>query len=191
MIILKYSPYGITDHSFGSNGLAEYTGNNGSYGCAMFLASLEAHGNTAAGSFFFTAGGVSKDTIDMADWKYSSAGSLNTAFGSGGMASYDRGYGTGTDLAYALAPNKSSTKLFSCGSTTNSQGAIDMTLCEYDIYSGALTTAFGTSGIVNYDGGNGTDSGRGIALDSRGRILVVGAVTNSSAVTDMTIWRYK
>jgi uncharacterized delta-60 repeat protein len=40
-------------------------------------------------------------------------------------------------------------------------------------------------------GGNGDDSGKAIAIDSSGRILIAGSSTKSAGNTDMAVWRFK
>ena len=59
---------------------------------------------------------------------------------------------------------------------------------------GDLDTTFGTNGIVVHDGAagqaNSIDAGRSLAIDSFGRILVVGVSRNTAGNDDMVIWRY-
>jgi hypothetical protein len=57
---------------------------------------------------------------------------------------------------------------------------------------GTLDTTFNYSGIVVNNraaGGNGSDSGNALAIDSQGRILITGSSTNSAVNADMVIWR--
>jgi len=58
--------------------------------------------------------------------------------------------------------------------------------------SGSLDTSFNGSGIVINNGAagsDGNDDGTGLAIDSRGRIIVSGSSTNSAGNRDMVVWR--
>ncbi|NOT89641.1 MAG: hypothetical protein HOP03_15895 [Lysobacter sp.] len=59
--------------------------------------------------------------------------------------------------------------------------------------AGSLDTAFSNDGIVahhNAAGGNGSDNGEAVAIDSNGRIVVAGYSTNANNALVMTLWRY-
>ncbi|MCZ6690231.1 MAG: hypothetical protein O7H41_11545 [Planctomycetota bacterium] len=57
---------------------------------------------------------------------------------------------------------------------------------------GVLDWTFGLGGVVFYDGGaQSGDAGAGIAVDSSGRILVAGWVSNFAGNSDMALWRYQ
>jgi uncharacterized delta-60 repeat protein len=63
----------------------------------------------------------------------------------------------------------------------------------YSSAKGVLDTSFNGTGIVVYHnaaGGNSSDYGNSIYVDSNGKIYVTGYSRNRSGNTDMVIWRY-
>ena len=67
----------------------------------------------------------------------------------------------------------------------------DMMLWRYHP-DGQIDTSFGVDGVVTYAGaGNGDDEGYGVAVDSQGRILVVGDLyVDATNGIDLAVWRF-
>ena len=60
----------------------------------------------------------------------------------------------------------------------NADGSLDITFAGYGIFVHNSAA-----------GGNGDDSGNGIAVDSHDKILVGGSSMNSAGDADMAVWR--
>jgi uncharacterized delta-60 repeat protein len=187
---------GILDDTFGGDadsdntpdGYAVFHGNNNDYGFGI------APGVNGA---IYVAGSYDRAENDMALWRYTSSGVLDTTFGPDdnpadgtpdGFAAYDRGsYDTG--YAVALDPDG---RVYVAGHTHGGSSNYDMTLWRYD-GAGTLDASFGSSGIVMHDGAadaGKNESGVAIALDQDGRIYVAGYSRDSGGVDHMTTWRY-
>ena len=120
-------------------------------------------------------------------------GGLDVTFNSpNGFAVQNNAAGSnGDDSGKAIAVD-SQGRMLVAGSSTNSAGNTDMALWRFNA-NGTLDTTFNGSGIVVHNsaaGGAGDDSGKAIAVDSQGRILVAGSSTNSAGNKDMVIWRF-
>ena len=157
----------------------------------------------ANGAVFDAAGriivvGVSNS--DMAIWRYTSAGMLDTTFGGGdGIVTHDNAAGgSGSDFGYSIALDRFG-NLVIVGSSM-SASIQDMVIWRYTS-NGVLDTSFGASnpapgclsgGCINHNiaaGGSGDDVGYSLTLDSSGNIYVTG-YSNNGTNKDMVIWRY-
>jgi uncharacterized delta-60 repeat protein len=100
--------------------------------------------------------------------------------------------GNGDDLGNAVAIDSQERMLVTGSSTSMGGTTTDMVVWRFNA-NGTLDTTFNGSGIVvrdNTAGGNGDDSGRAIAIDSDGGILVTGSSTTAGGTTDMVVWRF-
>jgi uncharacterized delta-60 repeat protein len=76
---------------------------------------------------------------------------------------------------------------------SNHGGNPDMVIWKYNS-SGSLDSSFGNNGIVVHHsaaGGNGSDAGNSMYVDSTGKIYVTGYSYNFLRNADMVIWKYK
>jgi len=128
-------------------------------------------------------------TTDMIVWRVKSDGSaLDSTFGSGGVRFYTSGYGNDYALGVAL---DSSGRILVAGDVSTSTGDFDMALVRLTT-AGALDTTFGSGGVVTHNGaagGSGYDYALDVAVDSSGRIVVVGGSSNGSS-DDLAVWRF-
>jgi uncharacterized delta-60 repeat protein len=134
---------------------------------------------------------------DMALWRYTSSGVIDTTFGGdvfpadGTLDGFVVYNGGSYDTGYALALNQSGGVSVG-GHIHGGPSNYDMTLWRYD-NAGVFDTGFGSNGIVTHDsaaGGGGPDSGVAMTLDQGHRIYMTGYSQDSGGVDHMTIWRY-
>jgi len=120
--------------------------------------------------------------------RYNGDGTLDTTFGTGGAVVYN-GPANAMDTANAVAiqPNG---KIVVVGTARNIDN-YDVLVLRYNS-NGTLDPTFGTSGVVLYNGpGNDIDNGQGVALQSDGKIIIVGESHNvSGGYSDSLLLRY-
>ncbi len=117
--------------------------------------------------------------------RYNTDGSLDTSFGGTGVVSTNFG---STDKAYGVVIQPDG-KIVAAGYSGN-----DFALARYET-NGTLDTTFGANGLVTTDfnalpGSYASAGGYAVALDSNGRIIVVGYVQNGSQFEDWAVVRY-
>ncbi|MCZ6690406.1 MAG: hypothetical protein O7H41_12445, partial [Planctomycetota bacterium] len=130
---------------------------------------------------------------DMVIWRFNDDGNLDTTFNGRGWVSHGGAAGgTGTDSGEGIAVDTSG-RIVVAGYSTNAGANIDMVIWRFN-GDGTLDTTFDGQGWVVHDaaGGavNGSDYGRGIALDSTGRIVVAGYSQSAGSGDDMVVWRF-
>lgn len=138
-------------------------------------------------------------TVEAGDFPYTVnrpiTGVLDTSFGIGGVAIHNNAAGgDGADDGWGIATDANG-KIIVAGSSTNSSLNRDMVIWRYTT-DGSPDTTFSSDGYATHNnaaGGNGDDNGREVAVDSSGKILVVGTSYNGTQHaydTDMALWRY-
>lgn len=124
--------------------------------------------------------------------EYTSAGVLDTSFGSGTgqvLTSFSTTGGTlSNDVAHGLtvAPNGT---IYVVGSTDANASGTDFAIAAFNA-DGSPATAFGTSGkaTLNFQGGD--DSANAVTVQSNGQLIVAGSSQNpSSGVTSIALAR--
>ena len=106
---------------------------------------------------------------DFAIARYNTNGTLDAAFGSGGIVTTS--FGGGTDHVHAIAIQGDG-KIVAAGYATSSLQT-DFALSRYNA-NGTLDTGFNTDGKVTTTIGSGNDEINGLALDGSGKIVVAG-----------------
>jgi uncharacterized delta-60 repeat protein len=130
-----------------------------------------------------TGAGLDPDDLDVALARYTSAGTLDPGFGSGGIV---RTFGPFEDAVRALALAADGT-LLAAGTVAQSAGGDrELALFRY-LPGGALDASFGTAGRVATTVGPGNDRAEAIALAPDGRIVVAGV---AEADGDFALARY-
>jgi len=119
---------------------------------------------------------------------YAQPGFLDNTFGIGGKVTTD--FANGTDEGYSVAI-QSDGKIVIAGRSYNGSNN-DFALVRYNS-DGSLDNSFGFSGKVTTAVGSGHDNGYSVAIQSDGRIIVVGNLCNDCAFDiayDFALVRY-
>ncbi|MFC1671278.1 delta-60 repeat domain-containing protein [Spirochaetota bacterium] len=186
MVIWKYTNNGIRDNSFGTNGIVvdDNAAGGGSHdnGYSIFL--------DTDGKIFVTGKSINSDGYeDMVIWKYNNNGTLDTSFGTNGIAVATGGDYNDAGKSIFVDPVG---KVYVSGYSMNGADD-DMAIWRYTD-SGIPDISFGNNGIVTSDdaaGGGNHEYGSSIFVDNSGKVYVTGSSDNSDANRDMIIWKYK
>ena len=141
---------------------------------------IQSDGRIIAAGFVSAAGGS-----DLALARYTSNGGLDTTFGSGGRVTIS--FFTGTEDISAITL-QSDGKILAAGFGLNTGGTADFVLSRYNP-NGSLDTTFGSGGKAVTDFFGQDDLAFDLALQSDGKIVVVG-LAESSTVDDFALARY-
>ncbi len=167
--LLRLNPDGSPDATFGING-AVIT--NFGHGVDIaYSVALQADGKIiAAGN---STNGANND---FALARYSSDGSLDETFGSGGKVRTD--FFTGDDMVTSIAIQSDGRIVVAGYALTN--GVSDFALARY-VDDGSLDNSFNGNGKVTLDIDSGNDVALGIQLQPEGKIVAAGQVNIRSA----------
>jgi uncharacterized delta-60 repeat protein len=157
----------LLDSTFGAGGKVTTALNLNSAGIKI---ALQADGKIVA------VGGNNSGDFVVA--RYNSDGTIDNTFGTGGVTTTDLG---GTDNASDVAIAQDGTII-----VAGTSGS-DFALAAYNASDGSLKSSFGSGGKVVTDFG-GADSCKALALQSDGRIVVVGST--ASTTKDYALIRY-
>ena len=186
MVIWRYNSNGTLDTFFNDvkggyvthNGAAG--GNGSDYGSSITIDSY--------GRILVTGRSYNGSNYDMAIWRYSNNGTLDTSFNDVGYITHNNAAGGDVhDYGVSIVIDSYGRILVTGWSWGSSN--YDMVIWRYNS-NGTLDTSFNSIGYVTHNNAaGGNDAGRSIAIDSYGRILVDGYSDNGSNY-DMAIWRY-
>lgn len=179
--VVRYNADGTLDSGFGSGGLArtDFKGN----GDVAWAVSVQPGTNgkaLAAGYANVPLKGNSQWSADFAVARYTTAGSLDTSFGTSGKMTTNLG---GTDIAYDLAVLPDGK--FVLAGLTDAKGYWSIALARYNA-NGSLDTTFGSKGtLVTSIAANSPNDGNGkhplsMAVDGQGRLVVATTRANGS-----------
>jgi uncharacterized delta-60 repeat protein len=159
---VRYNADGSLDTTFSGDG--RVTTPIGSSSDGAFAIALQPDGK-------IVAAGLSRQgaTEDFALVRYSTDGSLDTTFSGDGMAT--TAIGSGDDRVYAMVLQPDG-RILVAGQSHNGTN-YDFAVARYN-GDGSLDTTFSGDGILTTAMSGGTDSARGIAVQSDGKILVAG-----------------
>lgn len=122
---------------------------------------------------------------DMALWRFTSDGSLDTGFGSGN--GYVTSSGTNSSEAWDIAVD-SDGKVLVVGQD-NSGADNNMAIWRF-LDDGTPDSSFDGDGITYYNNGSYGVMGYSVAIQTDGTILVAGYKGNDAGDNDMAIWKY-
>jgi uncharacterized delta-60 repeat protein len=180
--LARYNPNGSLDKTFGDGGK---TTTNIIFASRALAIALQPDGKIIAAGFTtnLTQG------PDMAIARYKTNGSLDQDFGTNGTVTTD--FTGGTDIINALTL-QSDGKIVAAGlaQATPTPFSFDFAVVRYDT-GGHLDDDFGMGGKVMTDfASDSKDQGRGVVVQSNGRIVVAGQ-TEIDSVSSVALAGYK
>ncbi|MBU0483316.1 MAG: hypothetical protein KKB30_02220 [Proteobacteria bacterium] len=191
MVIWRYTDSGLLDPTFGNgHGFVIHNDAAGGDGDDMgYDITIDATGKIYVTGYSQNA----TQEADMAIWRYTDSGLLDTTFGNGaGYVAYNGAAG-GNDVGRSIILD-STGRILITGAIYNDAAETDMVIwCYTD--TGSLDSTFGdnSNGFTIHNsaaGGDGEDVGHAITLDSTGRIYIIGRSQNDAQIYDLVVWRY-
>ncbi len=171
--LARYTVSGTLDTTFGSGGIV--TTPISTSGDFAYCVAVQPDGKIVAAGYA---------SVDLAVVRYTTSGTLDTTFGSGGIVTTPIGSGISRANGVALQPDG---KIVAAGSAENG-GANDFALARYTI-SGTLDTTFGSGGVVTTPIGPGNEWAYGVVIQRDGKIVAAGSAYNGSN-NDFALARY-
>lgn len=176
MAIWRYNNDGSVDSTFGVAGIVRDNSTTASdNGGGIYIDN--------AGNILITGHG----DFDAKVWRYNDSGVLDTTYASNGIFTYDGPVGGYDSLGSGSMD--ANNVLTVVGSSDGGGSDFDMLVMRLT-ENGTQDPAFGTNGVIRYDGGFGYDGASDLAIDRKGNLLLTGISENSSAVRDMAVWKY-
>ncbi|MCB0377704.1 MAG: hypothetical protein KDD33_04365 [Bdellovibrionales bacterium] len=189
MTIWRLKEDGTLDTTFNGSGIFSHDGaaggtNQSDVGLAVVVDSSD--------NIFVTGYSTNgSSNFDMAIWKVTSSGSLDTSFNGTGYFTHDSAAGGNNHDQGAGIILDGSGDIFVAGYSDQSVLNRDMALWKVTS-TGSLDASFNGSGFVTDDNSNGGthEQGNNLTIDGSGNIVVVGRADSAAASSDMAIWRY-
>ncbi len=176
--VVRYTTAGELDSTFGSGG-AVTTSIGSSWDQAIGV-KIQSDGKIVAAGFSDLGG-----NYDFAVARYESTGTPDSTFDGDGKLT--TAIGSTTDQAYGVAIQSLDGKIVVVGISNNGTDD-DFAVARYED-SGALDATFSTDGKVTTPIGSGYDQAFGVAIQSDGKIVVVGS-SNNGTNYDFAVVRY-
>jgi uncharacterized delta-60 repeat protein len=180
--LARYNANGTLDTTFGAGGkvITDFLGANDVASAVAFLGSGK----------IVVAGTVSHLSLksDIALARYSSDGSLDATFGTGGKSLSDFASDDGASALAVLQDGK----LVTGGFTRPFGGQSDFEVAGFNA-DGSLDAAFGTGGRISTDFLGRDDAAFALGIQNDGKIVAAGAATTPSDthnITDFAVARY-
>jgi len=125
-------------------------------------------------------------TSEFAVARFTVNGSLDPSFGVGGMVTTF--FSAGNDIGSGIAV-QSDGKIVVVGTSDNLSGTSEFAVARFTV-DGSLDPSFGVGGMVTLSFTAGDDVGSGIAVQSDGKIVVVGTSDNLSGTSEFAVARF-
>ena len=177
--VVRYTSAGALDTGFSTDG--KVTTHFGTDADVAHAVAIDGSGNIVVAGAASNSGYLLKFGLA----RYTSAGALDTGFGTGGtvITSIDSTY----DEVRAVAIDGDG-RIVAAGYSTSASTGTDFALVRYTS-AGALDTAFSTDGKVTTAMGSGADWATSVAIDSSGKIVAAGFANNAGS-RDFALARY-
>ena len=176
--LVRYNTDGTPDSLFGTGGIVTTAISSG-YDVARTVA-IQPDQKIVAVGYFSSATGY-----DFAAVRYNTDGTLDSGFGSGGMATII--FGTTYNYGWAAAI-QSNGKIVEVGGYDYAPGKFRFALARYDT-NGMPDSLFGTDGIVITPIGSDDDIALAVAIQSDGKIVAAGQSKNVFNKYDFAVIR--
>jgi uncharacterized delta-60 repeat protein len=187
--IARYNSDGGLDTTFGNGGIATpaLTTTMGAYAYAVAIQPTD--GKIVVAGHDWVAGSKKGTSVD--DWaivRLNTNGTLDTTFGGGkGYVLTSFGAPVSTSQVASAIAIQPDGKIVAAGqATVNGSGGVALARYNAD---GSLDTSFGTGGTVGVTGMTWAQPGQMVAIDSAGRVDVVGCATVGTTA-EMEVTRY-
>lgn len=173
---------GTLDTGFDSDGIFVFDSGNGfDMGVAVVV-------DNAGAVYVSGEIAASATNGNMAIWKVTPAGALDTGFATVGYVSDDGLVADGHENGGGLRLDADG-NIVVVGSTDDNGTNADLAVWRYTA-AGALDTTFDSDGLVTADSG-ARDEGTGIGIDADGNVVISGTADyGSTGGQEMTVWRY-
>ena len=169
--LARYNQNGTLDATFDTDGKAttDFSGTGGNDRAYAML--IQPDGKIVAAGMANTTGG--DDDFGLA--RYNTDGSLDTAFGTGGLVTTSVAPGTNKDYAFAVAIQPDGKLVVAGGANVGGATGWDSVVVRYNS-DGTLDPAFGTGGKVvsAVSPGTDTDWWGSVAIQPDGKIVLAG-----------------
>jgi uncharacterized delta-60 repeat protein len=204
LAIWRYTASGTLDTTFGTSGIV-LSGTTGAAGAsaAAELESVTALKLDSQGRMIIV--GSSKNAgggTELAIWRYTPAGALDTTFASVGYLHFGVAGAAGgvagaeLDLATGFQFDASGNIVVG-GSSVNVAGGSEVAVWRYTS-AGALDTTFnttgfalsGTTGASGVSGATELDKANAIQIDSHSNLVLAGSSKNAGNGTELAFWRF-
>jgi uncharacterized delta-60 repeat protein len=180
-LVLRFNSDGTRDNAFGVGGIFIYgeKGKGNNYGSGV---ALQPDGKiVVVGDSYY---GTSREVLVL---RCNGDGSLDSAFGKGGVTTYRSQLRENKDLSFGVVL-QSDGRIVVVGSTYNGKNYEPLVL-RYNS-DGSLDSSFGKGGVVAYKGlSNANVWGRAVAIQPDGKIVMVG-VSYTTKKCDVLTIRY-
>lgn len=187
MVTWKITSSGALDSSFAGTGVLVHHsaagGNSHDQGNSI---ALDSTGKVIVAGY--SSSGVGNK--DMAVWKFTTAGVLDTSFSGDGIYTEDGSAGGTNEEAYAIKVDSADGLIVAGEAQAPGQG-LDMALWKLTSV-GALDTSFNGDGFFKHHDaaqGNSDDGARDVAIDAEGNFYISGFSRNIPGNNDMALWK--
>ncbi len=172
--IVRLDPSGLLDTTFDSDGIAQTSVPGSSYAGASGVA-LQADGKIV----------VAGSANDILAARYNVTGTLDSAFGSGGIVTTSIGLAGDFGSSIAVQPDGR----IVVGGVSNDGVRNNFALVRYSS-SGILDPQWGVGGVVTSSVGMSFSTGSSVVLQPDGKIVLAGSSSDDGVKTDFAVARY-